>query len=442
MSRFDTNPQKLRNQAARFKAISADIKVQQWTVGDVTSVLSGMNGMGDVVSALNTTSTNIRNMSRRTEGYGTALSSIITNYDITEQNILGQGESTLGNGVSYWATRGFKVLRDGATWLGYEVGFLNGKITSKKLSDRTIESSIKPKDLNKDIKDKLKDDGKYTEYKSEKNGIYDKESGDSYTEKLDANGKPMKDANGKKLYEKKDKNGNVTEVTEDDVEKFYKREQTLAEYKVAEIKAEGSLIDAKVNIGDSGTIEAKVGAAEAHAGVSAGMYVIGADGTKKLSPGVSAEIGASVTALEVAWDQQWLGDENLGFSTDAKVTVGQAKAKAGANLQIFGQDGKLDAQANFEASAEAIAWKAEGTAKLDILGGDVGVKGSVQFGVGAHANVGLHDGKFQVDIGASLGIGASVGFEVDVGGMVNTVWDSASSAWDGLVSGWNSIFGK
>lgn len=41
-----------------------------------------------------------------------------------------------------------------------------------------------------------------------------------------------------------------------------------------------------------------VGEAEAHASVSAGLYVIGADGEKKFSPGVNAEVGASVTAFE------------------------------------------------------------------------------------------------------------------------------------------------
>ena len=44
-----------------------------------------------------------------------------------------------------------------------------------------------------------------------------------------------------------------------------------------------------------------------------------------------------------------------------------------------------------------------------------------------------------MDIGASLGIGASVSFDVDVGGMVDTISDTATAAWDGIKDGWNKF---
>lgn len=44
------------------------------------------------------------------------------------------------------------------------------------------------------------------------------------------------------------------------------------------------------------------------------------------------------------------------------------------------------------------------------------------------------------DIGASLGVGASLGFDVDVGGMADTVVDGASAAWDGISDGWDKFW--
>ena len=77
----------------------------------------------------------------------------------------------------------------------------------------------------------------------------------------------------------------------------------------------------------------------------------------------------------------------------------------------------------------------EGSVGVNVLGGEVGVSGSVSVGIGAHADVRYKDVKFQFDVGESLGVGASAGMEVDVGGMVDTVCDTAESAWSGLKKG-------
>lgn len=42
-------------------------------------------------------------------------------------------------------------------------------------------------------------------------------------------------------------------------------------------------------------------------------------------------------------------------------------------------------------------------------------------------------------LGASLGVGASVALEVDVGGMVDTITDTATAAWEGVKSGWKAF---
>lgn len=233
-----------------------------------------------------------------------------------------------------------------------------------------------------------------------------------------------------------DSEGN--EIAKDDAPTFYKRQISLLEIK-KKLEAKASLYEGEFDLGDWGELDVVVGEAEAHGSISAGLYVIGADGEKKFSPGVDAEIGASVTGLDVGWEKQLLGNENFGLNTDAGITVGRAEAKANATVQVFGDDGKLDLQAGVGAKAEAIAAEAEGSVGVNVLGGEVGLKGSVNIGIGAHADAGYRDGVLKLDIGASVGVGASVSVEVDVGGMVDTVCDVAEAAWDGIKNGWNSF---
>ena len=248
-----------------------------------------------------------------------------------------------------------------------------------------------------------------------------------------------KDVNKEFLDEKVyvDEDGNV--IDKDDAPTFYKKEMTIAELK-EQVSVSASIYEGSFDIGENGTASVVVGNAEAHASVSAGFYVIGADGEKKFSPGVNAEVGASVTAFEAGWEQQWLGDEMLGLNTDVGVTAGKAEAKANVGAQVFGEDGKLDVQLGASASAELIGGEIEGSVGVNVLGGEVGVKGSVNYGIGAHADVGYRDGVFKCDIGASLGVGVSVGFEVDIGGMVDTVVDGAEAAWDGITDAWDDFW--
>lgn len=276
--------------------------------------------------------------------------------------------------------------------------------TSEKDSFKGPNSTNKINKFNKSIKDKLKKAGLYYETEGEPRFF---------------------DAFGNELDPK-------------DLPTFYKREISLAELK-KQVQASASIYKGTYDLGDWGEANVTVGEAEAHASVSAGLYVIGADGEKKFSPGVNAEVGASVTAFEAGWENQLLGDENLGLNADAKLTVGKAEAKADATAQIFGSDGKLDVQLGASAKAEAIAAEVEGSVGVNVLGGEVGVKGSVNVGIGAHADVGYRDGVVKVDIGASFGVGASVSLDIDVGGMVDTIADTATAAWEGVKDGWKAF---
>lgn len=288
---------------------------------------------------------------------------------------------------------------------------------AKYVSEHTEQYFLK---LEASEKDSFKASGKFSKFN------------DWLEDKLQKNGLASEDKDTT-YY---DKDGNI--IDKKDAPTFYKRQITLAEIK-KQVQVSASLYKGNYDLGDWGEIAVTVGEAEAHASVSAGLYVIGADGEKKFSPGVNAEVGASATALEVGWENQLLGDENLGLNADAKVTVGQASVKADATAQIFGDDGKLNMQLGASAKAEAIAAEVEGSVGVNVLGGEVGVKGSVNVGIGAHADVGYRNGIAKVDIGASLGIGASVSIEVDIGGMVDTITDTAEAAWDGIKNGWKTF---
>lgn len=230
-------------------------------------------------------------------------------------------------------------------------------------------------------------------------------------------------------------------------EKWYKEKATIFET-TAQAKVEGSVLDVKIaesNDWAEGSVEGKLLTGEAHAEASAGLYVYtkNKDGSiqKVFSPGVSAEVGASVAVVQVeAEGRIGLGEDKnmLGVYGDveAEVLTAEAKGKVSANLngrELFAG-----------ASAEANLVKVSGSAGVSVLGTDVGVTGSLKVGIGAHAEVGYTDGKFKVDIGAAVGVGFDLGFEVDVSGTVDAVVAGASSAWDSATNvisdAWNWLF--
>lgn len=328
-----------------------------------------------------------------------------------DKSLIGMLVSDIKNDDTYYRVFGYEFSDGLKKWfnnqsfteyigkigIGGFTAFLGKEVSKIKSDLNSGVSGFKFKDLKKKLEDKAEDKGYREEYEDET--YYDKD--------------------GK-------------EISKEDAG-FLDRQATILEHKI-EASESVSFFDGEYDYG-SGKVSATIGEAEAHAAISGGLYVMGADGTKKFSPGVKAEIGASATAFQAEWEQQWLGNDMLGLNSDVSVTAGKVGAEASGQVQIFGDDGKLNVQANVEAKAEAIAAEAEGSVGVNVLGGEVGVKGSVNIGIGAHAEIGMKDGVIKCDIGASLGVGFSVGLEVDVGGMVDTVTDAAKSAWEG-VKGW------
>ncbi len=140
-----------------------------------------------------------------------------------------------------------------------------------------------------------------------------------------------------------------------------------------------------------------------------------------------AAVGASFTAF-TATAQAEFGDDMYGSYLSGTVTAGKASAEASVSAGVYDKNGNFNPNAKVELSAEAIAGEISGTAGQKILGTDVSVTGTLNYGVGAHANIGYDNGKFQLDVGATLGVGGSVEFEIDTSKTINAVCDFAHSA--------------
>ncbi len=171
--------------------------------------------------------------------------------------------------------------------------------------------------------------------------------------------------------------------------------------------------------------EAKFATAEVHAGAHAGLYryETTSSGEKKkvFSPAVNAEVGASCAAFDGSVNAR-AGNKYAGVYGKGNVRALSAEGSAGLDINYH--------EVHAHASAEADLVKASGSVGGEVLGVRAGVNGSVKIGVGAHADIGYSDGVVKCEIGAALGIGVDVGFEVDIGGAVKSISGAAQSAWD------------
>jgi uncharacterized protein YukE len=176
-----------------------------------------------------------------------------------------------------------------------------------------------------------------------------------------------------------------------------------------------------------GSAGAYFGYAQANAGAGVGIFTY-KDGKVKFEPGAYAQAGASAMA-GYAQAEGRISNDYIGAYGKADASL--LKVGAEGKVAVGMVDGKFNA--GIDAKAQALVAEVGGTAGVSVCGVDVGVSGSVNFGVGVQAKVGFTDGKVSVNLGASLGIGASVGFEVDVGAMATKAVSGvkAGAAWVG-----------
>lgn len=216
---------------------------------------------------------------------------------------------------------------------------------------------------------------------------------------------------------------------------WYSEKATLYELGV-EKRVEGSVLSGKYSK-EFGSAEFEGGAkfltAEAHANMGAGLYVLDNKKNKVFSPQVKAEIGGSFAAIQLEANgkidflKEHTGIKDLlGAYAKAKVEAISGEAKAGFDLSFKGVRAGVGAEYN--------KFKATGSVGATVLGTDVGVAGSFKVGVGAHADIGMVDGKFKAGVGVAVGFGLDVELEVDMKKTIDAVCEFATDAW-------SSIFG-
>lgn len=243
----------------------------------------------------------------------------------------------------------------------------------------------------------------------------------------------LKDSKGKEtdsIKKQLDENGNWVESKEG----VQKPKHTFVEVGRS-VKGETGWLMGETGIeGENGHVKVKgaVGYAEGEIGAYAGLYGYDEDGNIKLSPGVRAEIGGSVSLLHGEVDAAYdFGPVEVGAS--GSVDVGKVGGKVEAQLGWV--NGDFAANAGFE--AEAIAFEAKGSISA---GNDyVGVKatGGVQVGIGASGDIGYKDGVISVEFSAAVGLGLSGKVELDIGGTIDAVSDAAVSVAKGAAKAYD-----
>jgi hypothetical protein len=180
--------------------------------------------------------------------------------------------------------------------------------------------------------------------------------------------------------------------------------------------------------------EYQIGAAEAHASYSGGIFKTDENGNLVLSPTFKAAAGASITAFTASGIAK-VGNDMIGAGVEGNVTVGKVGAEIGVSTGLFDKNGNLNPNLHLNANAEAILVDASAEGRVTVLGTDAKVKGSVNVGIGAHANVDIGDGKIKADLGASLGLGVSLSLEIDYSKTVNAVKDAATGIYSNVQKG-------
>lgn len=176
-----------------------------------------------------------------------------------------------------------------------------------------------------------------------------------------------------------------------------------------------SIFDAGINMSTedaSASANVSIGKIDASAGFNAGLY-LNQDGVPSF--GAEVKVGASFTAFEAELTTQHEIIDNVTLSTDVTYSAGKVgvsgEMKAGTTDDGLAVYGKL--------KAEAIGHEISADLGVDVAGIKGTVGGSLNYGVGAHAEFGYEKGVFKFDVGASLGVGGSISVELDLGGAID-----------------------
>lgn len=378
MAEFDVFPIKIKCKAGNLKSAKNKLDGYAATVLEISSNLhfSGLSA-SIIRSKLAFVASDIKEESKKAGVLASSLESVADCYEAHEKQILNAAED---GEISFMEFIGQRV----------SVEFEPKAKTKKKIVNR------REKTFKKGFYDK---DGKWHDRapsKDEKG--YDKEG---YYDDDDVwhDGKNPKESK-KKVTDYLEDVKIVSATAEDEASVFEKRASN--EYGEGEIK---------------------LLSAEYHASGHAGLFGFDEDGNKIFRPGFGGTCGLSATAF-TANGKLELGDDNLGAYVGGDVTVGRLAAEGEVKVG-FDKDGKVAVYAG--GSAEAIAAEVNVNGGVKVAGTDVKGQVGVNVGVGAHGNVGYHDGKFSLDFGVAVGVGVSASLEIDVSGTVDMIVNSKAA---------------
>lgn len=396
MSKFKAKPEEMKIIVDSEKGYYSDLNSYQSSVNQVRNSLSfQVLSSENIRSRLKAVSNRLDEEKQEMKRMYNGLSDIVEKYEKTEQKICNSSEDNkitfiekhdIDAGISLSGSVAFSDFDD-----------LFGKY-SNKIAD--INSKINKDSLNKAQEALKKVTDKYEDLEKS----------------LTSNNKE------KKLQGTIDKDG-VHKIDQDDTDAVEKFEKSNSVKKSAVLwKAEKehelfSVMDEKLVDVSEDYYQAQISQGVLNGKASAGV---------ELGYGYAgAEMGACFTALSTELLGQ-LGNDNLGVYAKGEVVVGKAEAKLEGIAGIKDENGNFNPQAHLGASAEALLAEATVSVGGKLLGADVSGNVGVNFGVGAHAELGIKDWKISFDVGASLGVGVSAEAEIDLSGLVKNIGDFAS----------------
>lgn len=358
------------------------------------------------------------------------LQSIVKSYNQSEQDILKRGKSVRldqsfpniwGSPIAIGALFATYGKIDGTASIDFPEKKDDDKHTASggTSSGSTTNSGNTPGTAGSPTSamDKLKD--LYFTKKDKVDTWVEKHSDDSYENAVE------------KTWSRDDGWKNVDTKNEDELDKHTKNAvagnpkklENIGEIKIASIGTEDSVsfwsADTEIGTKDSSHFSVNASALKADYNAEAFASTVGV--------GVAA--GVSVSAFTASEEAQ-LGNSMLGVYEKAEVSAGKLDADIKGMVGFFDQNGDFNPGLYGGISAEALAGEAKATLGTKVLGTDLSATLGVNYGIGAHANVGFVDGKLSVDVGATLGVGVSAKFDIDVSGSIKALAGAAKSAVD------------
>lgn len=128
----------------------------------------------------------------------------------------------------------------------------------------------------------------------------------------------------------------------------------------------------------------------------------------------------------------------VGFHAGASGDIGPS-VKGSADLKAGMVDGKF--QAGADAEIGAYLAKGEISGGVNLFGLDITARAQGKVGAGAEAGIGFKDGKFYANLGATLGIGGSVGIEIDASELIDNIGSGIKNIGSAIGDGFDAFTG-